>query len=300
MAGSMGNCLAVALLALLGEIRPEAQVRYQSNPTAIIIVAHQDDWQLFMGDLIARELKAGGPAIFIYLMAGDDGRDSVYWQTRERAALRSTAVASGRSAVDSGMCGRTMVRSHEIRSCTVGTISSYFLRLPDGRRGGTGFARYGKQSLRKLRGNAISSVTAVDGSTRYNGWNDLAATVRDLISLGDAEGTGRIHTTDPSIAINPHDHFDHRLAGYLVADLRPQLSRPTLYYVGYALGTRAANRTGRAVREKTSIFRAYDAEMTRVDSTWGAYSEHPAFYSQCMLRTYRRLAPTPRSGTAIH
>jgi len=46
-----------------------------------------------MGDAVSGILRADSSATFIYLTAGDDGRDSVYWQTRERAALRSTAVA---------------------------------------------------------------------------------------------------------------------------------------------------------------------------------------------------------------
>src|SRR5205814_6810947 len=53
----------------------------------VYIVAHQDDWQLFMGDAAVESLGTGAPAIFVYLTAGDDGRDSVYWLARERAAL---------------------------------------------------------------------------------------------------------------------------------------------------------------------------------------------------------------------
>src|ERR1700741_203578 len=108
-----------------------------AQPNAFV-VAHEDDWQLFMGDVASQKLKSGAPVKFIYLTAGDDGRDSLYWRTRERAALRSTRVAARITTDDSNSseCARVVVRMHSIRKCVVGTTESYFLRLPDGRRNG--------------------------------------------------------------------------------------------------------------------------------------------------------------------
>ncbi len=50
------------------------------SAVSIYVVAHQDDWQLFMtpdayNDLIDSDKKT----VFIYTTAGDAGRDSVYW-----------------------------------------------------------------------------------------------------------------------------------------------------------------------------------------------------------------------------
>jgi LmbE family N-acetylglucosaminyl deacetylase len=298
-------------LVLAGIAGSQEAVRYVSNHIParrdVFIVAHQDDWQLFMGDVVAKQIKAGDSVTFIYLTAGDDGRDSLYWQTRERAALQSTRLATGVSPADStaASCSTTQMLEHAIRKCMIGRTESYFLRLPDGRRDGAGFARHNFQSLRKLRGKKITAIAAIDGSATYRGWEDLMATAGKLIQPGDAN-EGRvdtasaareylIHASDPSIAANPHDHFDHRMAGLLVADLRKRERwKNTQYYTGYALATRAANRSSDQAREKTAIFLAYDHEMMRVDKTWSAYKEHPAFYSQCMLRTYARTAPLPR------
>jgi L-ascorbate metabolism protein UlaG (beta-lactamase superfamily) len=97
-----------------------------------------------------------------------------------------------------------------------------------------------------------------------------------------------IHTTDPSVVLNPHDHFDHRMAGLLVADLRRKHKWNLVYYTGYALATRAANRSSDQMRVKTALFTAYDRVMTNVDVKWSAYRERPAFYSECMQRTYAR------------
>ena len=83
------------------------------------------------------------------------------------------------------------------------------------------------------------------------------------------------------------------MAGFLVEDLRKRRVTGARYYEGYALASRAANRSNAEARVKTAIFLAYDAEMKRVNKDWSAYRERPAFYSQCMTRTYAR-APRPR------
>ena len=273
-----------------------ASVRYSANQSDVIIVAHQDDWQVFMGDVITARIKSGNSVTIIYLTAGDDGRDSLYWQTRELASLQSTRVAAGmrQTELPLGNCSRAHVRGHAIQECLTSKVKSYFLRLPDGKRDGAGFARRNYQSLRKLRGGRITAIAAVDGSASYSGWADLTNTVRELIERAPAVGEITIHTTDPSIAVNPHDHFDHRMTGLLVADLRKARNWNARYYVGYALASRAPNRSAGQASEKTAIFLAYDREMVRVNKRWSAYAEHPAFYSQCMLRTYARNAPVLR------
>jgi len=294
-----GRLLALgAGLLQLGTISPARSVhsvRYTSNSTPqhdVFVVAHQDDWQLFMGDVVAERIRAGHSVSFVYLTAGDDGRDSLYWQTRERAALQSTRIAIGPDAADSTAvrCSTTEVLEHTIHKCMIANTESYFIRLPDGKRNGVGFARHDYQSLRKLRGKKIAAIVAVDGSAAYHGWQDLMVTMSNLIGTSSAATEIVVHANDPNVAANPHDHFDHRMAGLLVDDLRKGQTWKTQYYVGYAVATRAANRSTDEAREKTAIFLAYDKEMTRVNKAWSAYAEHPAFYSECMLRTYVRKA----------
>jgi LmbE family N-acetylglucosaminyl deacetylase len=272
-------------------------VRYQPNANIdFVVVAHQDDWQLFMGDVIERRAAQGDSLIFVYLTAGDDGREPAYWQTRERAALAATRVAIGAQASEPvARCSVAVVSSHSITRCTSGRTVSYFFRLPDGQRNGAGFTRYANQSLRKLRAHTIGSITAIDGSATYRGWDDLLGTVTQLVDGSERAGSVRVHTTDPSVRVNPHDHFDHRMAGLLVADARKNRRWTAWYYVGYALGTRAPNRSGDQAREKTALFRAYDAEMIRANPKWSAYAEHPRFYSECMVRTYVRQVPGVRN-----
>jgi LmbE family N-acetylglucosaminyl deacetylase len=105
-------------------------------------------------------------------------------------------------------------------------------------------------------------------------------------SMGSAEVV--LHTTDPSVRTNPHDHYDHRMAGKLTEQILRANQWSGRYYVGYALATRSPNRTTQQRREKLEVFEAYDQEMMRINRSWSAYREHPGFYSQCMLRTYVR------------
>lgn len=271
-----------------------ADVRLLPNQDAqvdIAVVAHQDDWQLFMGDVVTQRLHSGNRGVFVYLTAGDDGRDSVYWQTRERAALQSTRIAAGIPVTDPLACSMVQIGEHSIRKCAVGNTESYFLRLPDGKRDGKGFARNGYRSLRKLRANSGSEMSAIDASTTYRGWTDLMMTVGAIVDRDSAAVT--IHTSDPNIARNPHDHFDHRIAGLLVADLRKHHTLSTMYYLGYALATRAVNRSNEQTQAKTALLLAYDREMTAVNKRWSAYQEHRAFYSECMQRTYVVRSPVP-------
>jgi len=281
------------ILIVPGAATAPGAIRFLSNPSPradVIVVAHQDDWQLFMGDVVTQRLRSGNRGVFVYLTAGDDGRDSVYWQTRERAALQSTRVAAGIPATDSASCSMVQIHAHSVRRCVLGKTNSYFFRLPDGRRNGKGFARYGYQSLRKLRAKQISEIKAIDGSASYQGWSDLIATLGAIVDLDSAGVT--MHTSDPSVARNPHDHFDHRMAGALVADLRKQNHSGAMYYLGYALATRADNRSNDQTHAKTALFVAYDREMMAVNRKWGAYEEHRAFYTECMQRTYVR-SPSP-------
>ena len=291
----IGLCMGL-FQALAGIGPPNTQrIRYVANSVIqkdVFVIAHEDDWQLFMGDVAAKQLRAGDSVSFIYLTAGDDGRDSLYWRTRERAALLSTRVAIGRDASDSAevRCSMTTVLDHAVRQCVVANTKSYFLRLPDGKRNGMGFASHDYQSLRKLRGKKIPVVNAVDGSATYNGWEDLTSTIGNIVGSNSSDRDVVVHANDPSIARNPHDHFDHRMTGLLVEDLRRTQPWKTQYDVGYAVATRAANRSTDEAREKTAIFLAYDREMRRVNPKWSAYEEHPGFYSECMLRTYARKA----------
>ena len=270
-----------------------AQEATPPRPADVFIVAHQDDWQLFMGDVAFKAARRGNQTVFIYLTAGDENRRSDYWKTRELAALQSTRLAAGTpSDAPVTECASIVVRSHAVRRCAIANTVSFFMRLPDGARAGSGFEQNSFQSLRKLRAKRISAITSVDTSTSYSGWADLVATVKELIR--SAETTGRpvtLHANDPNPAINPRDHSDHRMAGFIAIELRNTTGWKVIYYVGYALAARPDNRSTLQARQKTALFLVYDREMLIANRGWSTYAERPRFYSMCMLRTYARQIP---------
>lgn len=260
------------------------------RPMDVFLVAHQDDWQLFMGDVAFKGVRRGNHSLFIYLTAGDENRGPGYWRARERAALQSTRLAAN-AAADTGAirCASVVVLSHTVQRCTIANTVSYFMRLPDGRRDGYGFEHNAFQSLRKLHAGRISAVGAVDSTATYTGWNDLTTTIREaVIRERRAENPVTLHTSDPNVAINPGDHSDHQLAGLAAARVRSTSDWSLIYYVGYALAARPDNRSRIQAREKTALFLVYDREMLLANRAWSTYAERPRFYSMCMLRTYAR------------
>ena len=260
------------------------------RPMDVFLVAHQDDWQLFMGDVAFKGVRRGNHSLFIYLTAGDENRGPDYWRTRENAALKSTLLAAN-SAGDTGAirCATAVVLAHAVRRCTVANTISYFLRLPDGRRDGYGFEQNSFQSLRKLHAGRISAIGAVDTTARYNGWSDLTATIREIVTRDRPAGSPvTLHTSDPNAAVNPGDHSDHQLTGLVAAKARASSDWSLIYYVGYALAARPDNRSRAQAREKTALFLVYDREMLLANREWSTYAERPRFYSLCMLRTYAR------------
>ena len=246
-----------------------------------------------MGDVALKGIRRGNHAVFIYLTAGDDNRDSDYWRARERAALQSTRLAANAATnSDTITCASTAVLTHDIRRCTIANTTSYFLRLPDGRRDGAGFEHNAFHSLRKLRAKKISAIMAVDSSGTYGDWNDIRATIEELVRRELPEGNSvTLHVNDPNAVINPRDHSDHRMAGLLGAGLRKNPGWGMIYYVGYALAGRPDNRSRSQTREKTALFLVYDREMLIANRAWSSYAERPRFYSMCMLRTYARKVP---------
>ena len=291
----LSGLIPLTVLALVSGI-PSSPGRLASppgRPMDVFLVAHQDDWQLFMGDVAFKGVRRGNRTLLVYLTAGDENRGSDYWRARERAALQSTRLAA-KAPADTGAieCASVVVATHTVQRCTIANTVSYFMRLPDGRRDGYGFGHNAFQSLRKLHAGRISAIGAVDSAATYAGWNDLTATIQELVTRErPAESPVTLHASDPNAAINPGDHSDHQLAGLAAARVRLSSGWSLIYYVGYALSARPDNRSRIQAREKTALFLVYDREMLLANRAWSTYTERPRFYSMCMLRTYARKVP---------
>jgi LmbE family N-acetylglucosaminyl deacetylase len=286
---SLTPLLQIALLLLSSFVG--RAVSYQSNTrrSEIVVIAHEDDWQLFMGDVLANRVRSGSHVVFVYLTAGDVARDSTYWRARERAALASASELAP-SQTQLPVCDTVAVNGHRITHCALPNSTAWFLRLPDGGRNGSGYRSHAFQTLRKLRSNRITAIDAIDHSSTYRGWTDLVLTVRAIAAL-DSGTSPSWHANDPSVLVNPHDHFDHRMAGHLVQELTRSAHSAAFYYLGYALAARDDNLTPAATHAKTRLFQAYDGVMTAANRKWSPFVEHRTFYSECLRRTYLRRLP---------
>src|SRR5206468_3216565 len=107
----------------------------ESRPVSFFVGAHQDDWQIFAGNLAHQDIRAGARVVLIYLTAGDEGRQDGWWQARESAAIASCTFATNARASEEVI--RTF-GDRKIASRAVGNTKSYFLRLPDGNYPGWG------------------------------------------------------------------------------------------------------------------------------------------------------------------
>jgi hypothetical protein len=139
-------------------------------------------------------------------------------------------------------------------------FSAYFLRLPDGGLDGDGFTANGGGSLAKLAAGAIPSLAAVDGSTTYDGWDDLCATLRALCAHERRlSGTVSpwVNAGDPDRSVNPGDHPDHYSVGDAVRTVAVQEGYQRAWWTGYDVRNRPSNLGGFALDVKRFLFTAY-------------------------------------------
>ena len=143
-------------------------------PVEFFVQAHQDDWQLFLGDRAAGAVPTASKLVFVYTTAGDAGTSNTagYWQARERAVQASIDSMTPASAWS---CANQTLNGHVIARCVKGSVVSYYMRLPDGNGTGQGYPPV-NGSLGRLRSGAIASLSAKDGSTTYTSWSDLVST----------------------------------------------------------------------------------------------------------------------------
>lgn len=268
----------------------------------VFLVAHEDDWQLFMGDVAWRAIRSGSRTAFIYLTGGDAGRAAPYWEAREAGGLASVAVALGMAPPDSAggghrpfgiECGDSTFARHAVRRCQLGSSVSYFLRLPDGNLNGEGFPATGRWSLVRFANGVAAPVTTLDGKDAYDSWRELQGVVETILkveaSAAHASGAQvRIHMTDPDTAFNPRDHADHRATGNLAAGIAQANQWTPVRYAGYSTAQWPTNLGADRFAEKAALFMAYDRPRVLANPEWSAYAEVPRYYSAWLSRTYIR------------
>jgi hypothetical protein len=236
--------------------------------TSFYVVAHEDDWQLFMGRNAALDVIApGSKTVFIHTTAGDaglgtgtGGTPEPYYLARENAALRAIRFLANIGVTGAGpnaVATTITINGKALHRVAYRQTVAYFLRLPDGNvNSGNGYAATGNQSLRLLAIGAIPSISAIDGSASYRGWADLAATLRGILVY---EATGStdvwINAPDPDPIINPGDHPDHVYTGVAMLDaIAPLTCVNAALFTGYANAGKPIDLDARGVMLQTALW----------------------------------------------
>jgi len=216
--------------------------------------AHEDDWQLFMNPSAFRDVLDGIKTVFVHVTAGDaglgtknGGRKHPYYLAREHGAESAIIFMADaeEDAPGEKSVSTTVLNGHPIRRVSYRNTVAYFLRLPDGGTEGQGYADTGYQSLDRLKEEELETMTAIDDTTTYEGWQDLVVTLRALIDRERAQAPSvDLHVPDLDPAINPNDHPDHVMTAHAAREAAENLNARRFHHPGYMCGTRPENLSG--------------------------------------------------------
>ncbi|MBP6217192.1 MAG: PIG-L family deacetylase [Oligoflexales bacterium] len=258
----------------------------------VFVVAHPDDWQLFMGE-VAYDLIVDDKSrvLLVMLDAGDAGRPEAYWFAREQASLASVRslhkldIFRPSEEEDSGvlLAGKGDVPHVKLRR-----TSSYFYRLPDGSPTGQGFEAYGRQSLYKLWKGKIDAIQSVDGKNRYS-LSDLEGSLRELVEQ-DAEPSTKLvfHLMDsgPEDDLAHSDHFVSQELGRRLARSTNRGDCKVYAFEDYRTKDKTINLEEVESRKKVQLFNAYDLYMLSANQECTVCNR---VHFQWLFRSYYRI-----------
>lgn len=245
---------------------------------AFYLSAHQDDWQLFRGEVGYNDVAlSGAKIVFVFATAGDAGEagdaDSGWWEAREAGAITTVRAAIGHPCPVVWSVATTAAPfAHPIQRYTCANAVLWFLRLPDGSPEGTGYPATGSQSLAHLQATD-QPITAVDGSTTYASWADFCGTLQAIISAEEQgfPGPNWINCADYALTVNQGDHADHHAVANAVRALvaAGQHAYHRAWYSTYRIADLPPNLDGTDLDRKQATFDAYSAEVLRMTSLDG-------------------------------
>src|SRR3954469_17023232 len=215
-ARSLANaCLVLTMLAAAPSLAADSG---RPDKVSFYFAAHEDDWQLFMNPSAFKDVtKDASKTVFVHVTAGDagagvgfKGRKFPYYRARENGAEAAVPFMADADSIPANRVeSYGDFNGHHIYRIAYRNTVSYFLRVPDGNPLGGGYADTGFQSLQRLSSGENNTLAAIDGSTVYHGWDDLVATVRDILvyERGKA-GIMQINGAELDPRLNPRDHSD--------------------------------------------------------------------------------------------
>jgi hypothetical protein len=273
------------------------------DKASFYFAAHPDDWQLFMNPSAFEDVTASTTkAIFMHVTAGDaglgmgtGGRMHPYYLARENgadSAVRFMADANGIPIA--GSAGQMQFNAHPIVRTSYRNTVTYFLRVPDGNLEGTGYSETGSQSLKRLASGEIATLSTIDRSTVYRGWDDFVATLRAILCYERA-ALLQLNVPDLDPRINPNDHADHLVTARAALEAAAGLEAVRrVHYMGYGSSALPENLDPRQRDMKCAVYAVTVAGVLALDHgvSWSHYDQSFAG------RSYFRVDETARPRDA--
>ena len=247
-----------ALLLISGCAGTPRETAPAPTPTlSVFVVAHPDDWQLFMNpDAFHAMNQPHEKAVFVHVSAGDAGKGTggeptPYYLAREEGAMRAIRFLA--NAVDAtaalGADSKPVAvdrAGHKVARHTYANAVAYFLRIHDGKIVNGNDAVEHPLALDRLRTGASTETRAIDGSARYAGWSDFVATLQAIVTSELAPGTAlNLHIAELDEKRNPGDHPDHRAVAFAMEEVAARLPCARVSrHQEYATRDRKVNVTG--------------------------------------------------------
>lgn len=296
-------CLAGSLLAAGPALAQDAK---RPAKVSFYFAAHEDDWQLFMNPSAFEDVISGAAkTVFVHLTAGDAGlgiglagRKHPFYLARENgaeAAIRFMANAD--LAPAERLAAPMSFNGHSIYRVSYRNTVGYFLRVPDGHWTGDGYYETGFESLKRLASGENDVLRAVDGSATYHGWDDLVATLREIIAYERGQATLiQVNVAETNTRINPKDHSDHLMTAKAALDaVKDSRCVRRVYYVDYASSRLPQNLDVQKRDMESSVLAVTLAGVQALDhsTSWHHYDE------SYVGRNYFRVQdPTGRCDTS--
>ena len=287
----------------------------QSQKVSFYFSAHPDDWQLFMGvnafkDIAAASAGSSNRTVFIYTTAGEancygNGVNKHYYLTRQLGANRSVQfcsdIYSPHAAWSSSVLSIPGTTNHNILQLRYKNIVCYFLRLPDG------CFEQNLNTMAKLANGEISTLSAVDSSTTYLGYNDLVETVRNIVDLESStlkQPEVWIQASDWDPLINPLDHPDHMQTGRLATEVAARVDYANIaLFEGYTTCHEPSNLSPEEIAMEASLHSQVCFGLTHsgVTSEWDPQSDcgHVEWTIRNYFRVYSTAINTKTTATLV-
>jgi hypothetical protein len=260
---------------------------------SFFVVAHQDDWQLFMGENAYNDIQNGeNKVVIIYTTAGDAGRKTdtfPYITARQNGAINSVKYAANSNYLSytPPVTEARWINGKSIEYYAFKNTVSYFLRIPDG--------DIGQPGLNALFTNSSNCGTISSTSTSYANWADLVNTLKAIYNYESSGISSKwLNCAETNPQVNPNDHNDHIKSSLAAQEAAKNLICNRNFFIEYYSAKLKSNISPEGLINKSALLTEYCASMNQagyVTNSWDPF--HKSFLDKVYFRTVTCNAPDP-------